>query len=195
MSFDETAFATKINKLGLKHFGYQELLTRTTWKNKFGTKNSKPPMRLWDNIIPTIIVLDALRAELGKSISLQSVYRSEAYNQASSDSSKGYTGRARTSQHMAYSAIDFIVSGMACTKVATLLQEWQNEGKLFYSPVLFERKAETVKAGQIPFGELPRHWHVWPIGVWFSFKGFIKAYPSENFTHLDTRGLTSNMTE
>ena len=181
MSFDETAFATKINRLGLKHFGYQELLTRTTWKNKFGTKNSKPPMRLWDNIIPTVIVLDALRAELGKSISLQSVYRSEAYNQASSDSSKGYTGRAKTSQHMAFSAVDFIVSGMACTKVATIL--------------LFERKAEKVSAGTIPFGELPRHWHVWPIGVWFSFKGFIKAYPSENFTHLDTRGLTSVMTE
>jgi hypothetical protein len=30
---------------------------------------------------------------------------------------------------------------------------------------------------------------------WFSFKGYIHAYPSENFTHVDTRGLTSKMTE
>ena len=87
MAFDESAFAARIDALGLKHFGYKELLARTSSKNKFGTKNSKPPMRLWDNIIPTIIILDELRAELGKSISLQSIYRSEEYNQASSDSS------------------------------------------------------------------------------------------------------------
>lgn len=195
MAFDETAFAAKIDALGLKHFTYKELLARISSKNKFGTKNSKPPMRLWDNIIPTIIILDALREELGTSIKLVSVYRSEEYNQASSDPTQGYTGRAKTSQHMAFTAIDFTVSGMSCTKVEKILMEWRDTGKMFYSPYKFERKAEKVKAGTIPFGELPRQWHVWPFGVWFSFKGYIHAYPSENFTHVDTRGLTSKMTE
>lgn len=195
MAFDESAFAARIGALGLKHFGYKELLSRTSAKNKFGTQNSKPPMRLWDNIIPTIIILDELREQLGKSIKLQSIYRSEAYNQASSDSSKGYTGRAKTSQHMAYSAIDFTVSGVACTKTEKILMEWRDGGKMFYAPVAFERKAEKVSAGNIPFGELPRQWRVWPFGIWFTFKGYIHAYPSENFTHIDTRGLTSKMTE
>lgn len=190
-----TEFTARIDGVGLKHFKASELLARTSSKNKFGTKNSKPPERLWDNIIPTIIVLDALREELGKSISIQSVYRSEAYNQASDDKTKGYTGRAKTSQHMAFTAIDFIVSGMSCTEVEKTLKKWSNDGRIFYSPVMFERKAEKVSAGTIPFGELPRTWKVWPLGVWFSFKGYIHAYPSENFTHIDTRGLTSKMSE
>ncbi len=195
MSDYNTRFKARIDRLGLKYFNHTELLSRTSSKNKFGTANSKPPERLWDNIIPTIIVLDALREELGKSISLQSIYRSEAYNQASSDGSKGYTGRAKTSQHMAFTAIDFIVSGMQCTTVEKTLREWMDGGKTFFAPVLFERKAEKVSAGAIPFGELPRSWPVWPVGTWFSFKGYIHAYTSENFTHVDTRGITSKMSE
>lgn len=195
MSDYTTKFAARIDGIGLKHFKASELLARTASKNKFGTANSKPPERLWDNIIPTIIVLDALREHLGKSISIVSVYRSEAYNQAAGDKSVGYAGRAKTSQHMAFTAIDFIVSGMACTEVEKTLKEWSNSGKMFYSPVMFERKAEKVSAGAIPFGELPRTWRVWPLGVWFAFKGYIHAYPSENFTHIDTRGMTSKMSE
>ena len=195
MSDYQTKFAARIDAVGLKYFKASELLARTSSKNKFGTANSKPPERLWDNIIPTIIVLDALREHLGKSISLQSVYRSEAYNQASTDKTKGYTGRAKTSQHMAFTAIDFIVSGMACTEVEKVLQEWSNSGRMFHSPVMFERKAEKVSAGTIPFGELPRTFRMWPFGVWFAFKGYIHAYPSENFTHIDTRGITSKMSE
>ncbi|MGG5886916.1 D-Ala-D-Ala carboxypeptidase family metallohydrolase [Falsiroseomonas sp. HC035] len=190
-----TDFDARIGGLGLKYFSPGELLARTSAKNKFGTANSKPPERLWDNIIPTILVLDALREHLGKSISLVSIYRSEAYNQASSDKSTGYTGRAKTSQHMAFSAIDFKVAGMPCTDIEKILMEWSNSGRMFHSPVMFERKAEKVKAGTIPFGELPRTWRVWPLGVWFAFKGYIHAYPSENFCHIDTRGQTSKMSE
>ena len=195
MSDYNTKFAARIGAVGLKYFNASELLSRTAAKNKFGTKNSKPPERLWDNIIPTIIVLDALREHLGKTINLQSIYRSEAYNQASSDSSKGYTGRARTSQHMAFTAIDFKVVGVNCTETEKILKEWSNSGKMFYSPVMFERKAEKVSAGTIPFGELPRVWKLGPFGVWFAFKGYIDAYPSQNFPHIDTRGMTSKMTE
>jgi hypothetical protein len=190
-----TDFAARIGGLGLKHFNPGELLARTSSSNKFGTRNSKPPQKLWDNIIPTILVLDALREHLGRSISLQSIYRSEAYNQASDDKATGYTGRARTSQHMAFTAIDFIVSGMSCTEVEKILKDWSDSGKMFHSQVSFERKAEKVKAGNIPFGELPRQWRVWPLGVWFAFKGYIHAYPSENFTHVDTRGMTGSMSE
>ncbi|NKE45529.1 DUF882 domain-containing protein [Roseomonas frigidaquae] len=195
MSDYKTKFAARIGAAGLKYFNASELLARTSARNKFGTANSKPPEKLCDNIIPTIIVLDALREHLGKSISLVSIYRSEAYNQASSDKTMGYTGRAKTSQHMAFTAIDFKVSGMDCTEVEKILKEWSNSGKMSHSPVLFERKAEKVSAGTIPFGELPRLWKLGPFGVWFAFKGYIHAYPSENFTHIDTRGMTSKMSE
>ncbi|NKC30455.1 D-Ala-D-Ala carboxypeptidase family metallohydrolase [Falsiroseomonas selenitidurans] len=191
----KTDFAARIGQLGLKYFNASELLTRTSSKNKFGTQNSRPPEAIWDNIIPTIIVLEALREHLGKSVSVQSVYRSEAYNQASTDKATGYTGRAKTSQHMAFTAIDFKVAGMACTEVAGILQEWSNSGRMFFAPVMFERKAVKVSAGTIAFGELPRSWKVWPFGTWFALKGYIHAYPSENFTHVDTRGLTSKMSE
>lgn len=197
MAFDKSAFDARIAAVKLNHISASELLCRTSSANKFGTKNSKPPARLWDNIIPTAIILDAVRAHYGKSITLISGYRSEAYNQAakSKDDANGYKGRAKTSQHMAFSAFDFRIEGVACTETAALLQEWETSGKMFYSPVSFERKAETVDAGNIPFGELPRDWRVWPLGVWFAFQGYIHAYPSENFTHLDTRGKTKKDSE
>jgi hypothetical protein len=197
MSFDRTAFDARIAQVGLKHISSGELLARISAKNKFGTKNSPPPQRLWDNIIPTALVLDELRAHYGKSITLISGYRSEAYNQAakSKDDADGYHGRAKTSQHMAFSAFDFRISGVACTETAALLQQWEDEGKMFYSPVDFARKAEKVDAGNIPFGELPRTWRLGWFGVWFSFAGYIKAYPSDNFTHLDTRGKTKKESE
>jgi hypothetical protein len=192
MSFDRAAFEARIAKVGLKHISADELLARISAKNKFGTKNSPPPQKLWDNIIPTAIILDAVRAHFGKSITLISGYRSEAYNQAAKnkDDTNGYKGRAKTSQHMAFSAFDFRVSSVSCTETAALLQEWENSGKMFYSPVSFERKAHKVDAGNIPFGELPREWRLGPFGVWFSLAGYIHAYPSENFTHVDTRGKT-----
>lgn len=101
MSFDAAKFEASVGSLGLKHFNHKELLTRTNY-----AKNSPPPAKLWHNIAPTILVLDALREEVGKPIKLISVYRTEAYNDY-----KNHDGRAPLSQHQAFTAIDFSVSG------------------------------------------------------------------------------------
>lgn len=192
--YDSDAFAAKIYGAGIKYFGPNEAMARTTSKNKFGTPNSRPSQDLWDNIIPTLIVLDALREHYGQPIKIHSAYRSKAYNQASDDAATGYKGRAKTSQHIAFTAIDFTVTGHPCTQVETQLMKWRDEGKQFYSPVSFQRKAVVVDGLTIPFGELPRTSAV-EGGVWFYLRGYIDAYPSDNFTHLDTRGITGKMSD
>jgi hypothetical protein len=197
MAFDRSAFEARIKSLGLKHFNADEVLVRTTAANRFGTRNSRPPLKLWDNIIPTIIILDALRAELGKKMTLISGYRSEEYNQSDETYGKGngYSGRPAKGQHMAFTAFDFVVEGRSAGDVATKLWYWQNERKKFFSPVSFERKAHKVSAGNIQFAELSRDWSDWPRGVWFWFDGFIKPYTKDNYTHIDTRGKTERKGE
>ena len=181
MSFNESAFAAHIGRLGLNHFGYKELLV-----GRYRALNGPPPLRLWDNIVPTILVVDALRSHLGKSIKLISAYRTEAYNDPSKNA-----GRAPRSQHQAFSALDIRVTGMAPAAVAKILESWQDK-EWFWSPVQFQRKAEKVKAGRIPFGELPRKVKAGPLGCFFTVRGFVKPYPGSNFTHIDTRGMKSS---
>ena len=55
MIFEEF-FAT----LELQHFKFHELLKHTDREG-----NTEPPRSLWDNIVPTILVLDKSRAHLG----------------------------------------------------------------------------------------------------------------------------------
>jgi hypothetical protein len=178
MSFSRTLFDDFVASLNLKYFNATELLV-----GRYREGNGPPPLRLWHNIAPTITIVDARREELGSSVKIISAYRTEAYN------NNGNAGRAKLSQHQAYTALDIQTPGHSVEKVATLLAGWQNT-KWFYCPLDFQRKAERVKAGNIPFGELPRKFALGVFGVWFTFRGYIKAYPSKssNFVHIDTRG-------
>ena len=144
MSFDEAKFAAHIGRLGLNHFGYKELLA-----GRYRALNGPPPMRLWDNIVPTILIVDALRAHFGKSIKIISAYRTEAYNDPSKNS-----GRATKSQHQAFTALDIRVQGETQEKVAKTLESWEYK-RWFWSPIQFNRRAESISKGQIPFYELP----------------------------------------
>ncbi len=56
-------------------------------------KNTLPPPALWDNIVPTLEMADALREFFGKPIRILSAYRSPAYNKAISGASKSYHTR------------------------------------------------------------------------------------------------------
>lgn len=183
MAFDQAGFEAFVASIGLRHFNATELLV-----GRYRDKNGPPPAAIWHNIVPTIVVLDALREEYGSSMKLVSVYRTEAYN----DPAKN-PGRARLSQHQAFTAIDFQVSGVKPVDVKAKLQSWQDT-KWFYSGLRFVRKQVKISAGKIPFGELPVNLGLGPIGAWFIFRGFIKAYDS-SFTHLDTRGITSSSSE
>lgn len=75
--------------------------------------------------------------------------------------------------------------------IATLLKSWMNI-EWFHCPLHFQRTAARVKAGPIEFGELPRRIGSSLTGVFFTYRGYVSAYPERhnNFVHVDTRGIT-----
>lgn len=183
MSFNPTKFEAFVGSLGLRNFNHKELLV-----GRYLAKNGPPPERLWHNIVPTMVVLDALRDEFGKPMKLISIYRTEAYNDPAAN-----PGRARFSQHQAFTAVDFSISGVKPEATAAKLQEWETV-KWFHSSFAFERKAERISAGLVPFGELPRKFSLGALGCWFTFRGFIKPY-GLSFTHFDTRGMKATTSD
>lgn len=86
-------------------------------------KNSDPPKMLWPNIIPTVRVLLELKQRLGNpQITLNSVYRSRAYNES--------VGGARNSQHMKFTAVDFVAhDGRGPSSWAKELYKMRSEGR------------------------------------------------------------------
>jgi hypothetical protein len=87
-----------IDGAGFDHFRGTELTPY--WSRKRGAvTNSIPPRILWANILPTLLVLDRLRARLGAPIRLLSTYRSPHYNRVVGGESKSF--------HMQFRAIDF----------------------------------------------------------------------------------------
>jgi hypothetical protein len=182
MSFNRTQFDAFVESLQLRFFTSGELLSR-----QYKKPNGPPPIMLWHNIVPTIMVLEELRAVLDSPVKIICAYRNEAYNDNGND------GRAKLSQHQAYSAIDFQVPGHSVKTVAAMVASWNN-ARWFGSAIPFERRPAKVSAGAIPFGALPQRCvgNAWASDhpYEFLFKGFVKAYPSasSNFIHIDTRG-------
>jgi len=178
MAFSKTQFEAFVDGLGLNHFNTDELLV-----GRYRPSNGPPPLTLWHNIVPTILIIDHLREHTGCGIKLISAYRTEAYNDP-----RNNPGRAPLSQHQAFSAIDFRVTGMKPDKVVPILKRWENS-EWFWSPLDFQRKPVKVSKGNIPFGEMPRKVSAGVLGCWFTFRGFVKPYMKHDFTHLDTRGV------
>jgi hypothetical protein len=120
-------FALVVAKFGLKHFSAGELLVKGASNGNpehsaFGL-NTDPPKALWDNIGPTIMLLDRLREKIGAPIHCTSIYRSPPYNAA--------IGGAKNSQHMKFNAIDFVVlkSGTGPEDWAAVLRQWRDAGE------------------------------------------------------------------
>jgi len=109
-------FEEFIDRLGLHHFKGSEF-TPYWSRVKNEVINSIPPESLWTNIIPTIIILDELREELGSSITLLSTYRSPAYNAA--------VGGESASFHMKFRAIDFSCANGSPNEWADKLRSWR----------------------------------------------------------------------
>jgi len=91
-----------LKRSGIKHFTAREI-ARASKAN--GVINGIPPGRLLGNIIPTLKMLEALRAGPlgGHPITVHSGYRSPAYNKA--------VGGVANSYHVKFMAIDFSVEG------------------------------------------------------------------------------------
>jgi hypothetical protein len=102
LAFDHPSFAELFSSVHLKHFAPREFLFRgrdhsAPASAAYGL-NAMPPRALWQNILPVARVVDAFRAELGAPVTLQGIYRTQAYNTA--------IGGAPHSQHTRFAAVD-----------------------------------------------------------------------------------------
>ena len=167
-------FDTFFKSLGLRHFSSDELLVNVG-PHADRPNNPLPAKTLWPNIVPTILLLDALRSELGKSIVITSAFRGPAYNTA--------IGGRPTSQHQDFRAIDFKCSGRSPVACARVLRSWR--GRPFSSPVsldLVSKHAPLAAAG-LKVNKTAQ-------GTAFVFSGGIGVY--NTFVHVDCRGTNNN---
>lgn len=86
-----------------------------------GVRNSVPPRDIWNNIIPTIQVLEKLSIQTGKKYNINCSYRSPAYNAALGATTSGV---AKNSWHMRFFAIDFGGS----SNEFKILDGWRHQG-------------------------------------------------------------------
>jgi len=105
---------------GFRHFGALEF-TRYFARERGSVKNSTPPKRLWKNIVPTLCIVDELRASFGQPCILLSSYRSPEYNRA--------VGGAALSQHVQFTALDIRIQGVSPQRVYDRLLQWRREGR------------------------------------------------------------------
>jgi N-acetylmuramoyl-L-alanine amidase len=88
-----------IDGLALQFFRGAEF--RPYWSRiRSGVRNSAPPRGIWNHVVPTLVVLERFRREVGAPVRLTSTYRSPRYNRA--------VGGVSNSQHVQFRAIDFI---------------------------------------------------------------------------------------
>lgn len=102
-SFDHSAFADFVRGLNLRYFQPIELLYLGGQNERSGHrcegKNALPPASLWQNIGPTIQMLDEIRHRIGGPVRILSGYRNDAYNDC--------IGGASKSLHKQFNAIDW----------------------------------------------------------------------------------------
>jgi hypothetical protein len=161
-----------IKAAGIKHFGVDEVLVKTSSTSAGGVKNSMPPVGLIYNCIPTLLVLDAFRAKLNDRVILLSGFRNDGYNQS--------IGGAELSSHKDFRAFDFTAASGTPEEWAKMLDEMR--GMPFPCPVMMD-----VVAGVGPFRPDLLKVNNTLQGSAFIFHGGINAY--NTFCHVDTRGI------
>lgn len=96
----------------VRHFSAWEVVQLTTHK---GVTNTVPTPMLWQNIVPTIHVLEWLRSRFGnKPVRINSGYRSADYNKV--------VGGASESLHRRFSALDIRMEGITPGAIAAKLE-------------------------------------------------------------------------
>ncbi len=113
-------FTDWFNAQKFRHFNAREF-TRYFSAVRKGTKNSEPPKKLWKNLVPTLRVVDELRASFGKPCTILSSYRSPDYNRT--------VGGAALSQHLQFNALDIAFDGVSAKRVYDRLLQWRQEGR------------------------------------------------------------------
>lgn len=109
-------FERFVDGLGLPNFRGSEF-TPYWSRTRNGVSNSAPPSPRWNNIVPTLAVLQHFRTDFGSPVHLLSTFRSEEYNRA--------VGGAKESQHVRFRAIDFSVSSGTPAQWAKRLRSYR----------------------------------------------------------------------
>lgn len=128
MSFDHAAFADQVTSWNLRFFKPYEFLILGGRHNDpqspaFG-KNRLPPQELWPRMMRTAQILDAFRLRIGAPVRITNAYRSPEYNKA--------IGGARSSLHVEFNALDFVVEGNSTpAQWVRTLRGMRNDEKLF----------------------------------------------------------------
>lgn len=114
-----TAYAAFLATVGLENIAAPTILTPHF--NRHGeVRNSLPPEKLWQNLIPTLRVVDTMAGELNERVKILSAYRSPAYNATC-------PGAAKFSQHLRNKALD-IQFRSPPAKVAALARKLRDQG-------------------------------------------------------------------
>lgn len=109
-----------LSGLQLRWFSPREV-TNYANSTRSGVSNSLPEdPQLWENLVPTLWVLDQLRESINLPIRLTSIYRSPAYNKSVGGSSGSF--------HKKNAAIDFQVDGMTPPQSFNALNKMRNAG-------------------------------------------------------------------
>lgn len=116
----ESEYEAFLDGLQLRWFSPREVMNYAN-STRSGVRNSLPEdPQLWENLVPTLWVVDQLRESIELPIRLTSIYRSPAYNKAVGSSSGSF--------HRKNSAIDFQVDGMSPTQSFNRLNKMRNAG-------------------------------------------------------------------
>ena len=103
------AFKARIDSWpGLPNFSGNEVTRLLYNRCRGGRQNSVPPSRVWNNIAPTLAVLQRLRTDLGTPINLTSVYRDTNYNSCIGGVANSF--HSLRSDNKSMTAIDFYTS-------------------------------------------------------------------------------------
>jgi len=120
-SMSTPTFEKWFNDQNFINFDAEEFTSYFT-VNRRGVTNTPPPATLWNNITPTLRIVDKLRAHFNRPVVIISSYRSPAYNAAIS-------GAATGSFHMQFRALDITVAGKSPEQVFRVLKGWRDAGK------------------------------------------------------------------
>ena len=130
---------------GLPNFSGDEV-TRLLYNRCRGLQNSVPPSRVWNNIAPTLAVLQRLRNDLGTSINLTSIYRHPDYNTCIGGEPNSF--HSLRSDDKSMTAIDFYANSGNSRAWTTKLRSYR--GQTFTNPAT--GRTFTFKGGIGTYG-------------------------------------------